>query len=346
MFDDGIHFNAEEYVYNNNPYVALVSQRTSGKSYSVKCNVFNDCYTRDRQFIYLRRRESECRENDVQSYVSEIPINIISDGKYSQIKVSRKRIYNLPTDDKTDSKQCIGIIMSLENSLQKKSNVYDKVDYIIFEEFITNDGVLFDEINLLKNLILTVARERLIKVILIGNTTNRMCPFFNHYSISLVNLTAGDVKEYDTPDGKIQVVFADRQKAIDKQVMVASDDKLLKNTWVTDVTNRPPKIDKRLLFTMGLECFEFKFLLRLYQYNHDNCVYETWEISKKTTPFKDKTIVVSDKQIFNRYYIYGFKKIPKYIKPYIDLLFTSSVFYSSDLTALDFRSALKILKNL
>lgn len=56
-------------------------------------------------------------------------------------------------------------------------------DYILYEEFITDNSYLYDEPRQLQQFVSTVARSEKLTVILIGNTLSRVCPYFSEWCL-------------------------------------------------------------------------------------------------------------------------------------------------------------------
>lgn len=90
--------------------------------------------------------------------------------------------------------------MSIANIL--KSSSYEKVDTIIFDEFLIDKGsyhYLQNEVTQLLDVIETVARLRDIRVIFLGNAISITNPYFNYFNLTLpynseVNIAKRDSK--------------------------------------------------------------------------------------------------------------------------------------------------------
>ncbi len=103
---------------------------------------------------------------------------------------------------------------SLSLSGKYKSKQYDdNYKYIIFEEFVSEDGVYIrNEWQRFNSVISTITRNRGAKVFLIGNTVSRFNPYFENFGIDVMSMDikAGDRKLIQTPTGaKVVLEFCD-----------------------------------------------------------------------------------------------------------------------------------------
>lgn len=171
------------------PYSMVLGARSNGKSYWVKRYCLEAAF-RDPQhkFIYLRRYQIESRGVDVEGYFRDAPIMDITRGQYSKVIVYRGTIFLGSVDPETGKDirgAVVGYVAYLSNEQHFKSQNFNDVQEIIFEEFIS-EGYLYREPEKLQSLISTVARKRKIRVWLIGNTISRVCPYFTTYGLTNV----------------------------------------------------------------------------------------------------------------------------------------------------------------
>ena len=170
------------------PYSIVIGGRASGKSYWVKrfCvdRAFRDP---EHKFVYLRRYQIESKPADIEGYFRDCPVSDITHGQYTKIVVYRGSIFLASVDPETGKTvrgAVIGYVIHLSNEVHFKSQNYNDVQEIIFEEFIVSNGAyLWREPEALQSLISTVARRRKIRVWMIGNTVSRICPYFKEYGI-------------------------------------------------------------------------------------------------------------------------------------------------------------------
>lgn len=195
----------------NCQYNFLLSGRNQGKSYQVKHKVVKDAFEdENNKFVYLRRYGVEMGQNgDVEQYFKNVDVPKVTKKKWQFIVVQKKKIYlakwdikrkKIKTLDKNGNPTetideweerligpQIGYIVSLTESLQKKSLVYEDVENVVYEEFLTKGDYLHNEPDLLQELISTIARNRIIKVWLIANTVTRLNPYIRAWGLFRVN---------------------------------------------------------------------------------------------------------------------------------------------------------------
>lgn len=180
-------YNVEEIIKQNCTYNVLYGERSNGKSYSVKEHCIKDCYKRGKMFGYVRRWKEEIKNDDVTCYFADSPITEWTNGEYNCIDTYRGNIYlaniNAETGQKTRGQQ-IGRAFALTQVSHYKSLAFPDIEYVIFEEFITEMGYLPHEVDNLMSLISTIARRRKITVFLIGNTIDRRCPYFSEWGLT------------------------------------------------------------------------------------------------------------------------------------------------------------------
>lgn len=171
----------------------LFGMRSNGKSYAVKKHVVKECYKSGRQFIYLRRWSEDIREKEVSSYFDDCPVNEITKLEWDGITAFRGFFYFYKEDsdgNQTRSNKPIGRYCSLNQSERYKSQVFNEIDFMIYEEFLTNrlylGNTMFSEPRMLMQFVSTVARDRDIKIFMIGNTISRVCPYFNEWGLKNV----------------------------------------------------------------------------------------------------------------------------------------------------------------
>ena len=171
-------------------WMILYGMRSNGKSYAVKKHVVEQCYKTGDEFIYLRRWSEDIKVKEVASYFDDCPVKDITGGEWEGITAFQGFFYWYNTGENEKiirSPKPIGRYCSLNQSERYKSQVFNKTQYIIFEEFLTNKIYLGSsatpEPRLLMQFVSTVARDRNIKVFMIGNTISRVCPYFAEWGL-------------------------------------------------------------------------------------------------------------------------------------------------------------------
>lgn len=168
----------------------LYGMRSNGKSYAVKKYCLEDVFNNENGFIYLRRWSEDIKTKDVASYFDDMPVKVITKGKWDGIVAWQGFFYWYTKGEdgkpKRDNKP-IGRYCSLNQAERYKSQVFQNVQNIIYEEFLTNKIYLGSSTNpepaMLMQFVSTVARDRNIIVFMIGNTISRVCPYFDYFAL-------------------------------------------------------------------------------------------------------------------------------------------------------------------
>lgn len=150
-----------------------IGSRGRGKSYAAKKWAINGWLKNKKQFIYLRRYDTELK--NISTYFSDIS-DIYPDHTF---EVKSGCFY---IDD-----EVAGFYFPLSTSQQKKSTSFPDVDKIIFDEFIIDSGkvtYLKGEVHLFLDIIETVGRMRDdLRILMISNAISSVNPYFLYFNI-------------------------------------------------------------------------------------------------------------------------------------------------------------------
>ena len=261
-------------------YFVLLGQRSNGKSYSVKQHCIKHFWKTGKRFVYLRRYQMEVRASDAEAYFRDAPVEAITDGKYTCVSIYRGGIYlsNINEDGKVErGKQC-GYVAYLSNESHFKSQNFNDVSEIIFEEITTTDGYLYREPERLESIISTIARKRRVRVWMIGNTISRLCPYFSEWGLSniprqkqgTIDIYEHYTDQVDEETGdqiivKIAVYFCEETANTSKMFFGTSAGMITKGTWQTRSYPHLPYHykDCSKLYEILVKHLDFSFKLEL-----------------------------------------------------------------------------------
>ena len=222
--------------------------RSNGKSYAVKKYCVEESFLHDKKFVYLRRYSLDINAYSVEQYFSDLPIKEITDSQYNSIEVYKKMINAVYKNDdgKIEKRKHIGYVMHLSGVEHFKSLAYPDVFNIIFEEFVTNEGYLVNETTKLMNIISTVFRDREGRIFMIGNSVNRICPYFSEWQ--LTNIPTQEVNTIDTytvkyDDVSIKIACeycGNNDTSNNKFFFGRQADSIIKGQWECDTYPKPP----------------------------------------------------------------------------------------------------------
>lgn len=151
----------------------VLGARNRGKSYAAKRWAINGWLKKKKQFIYVRRYDTELRE--IKTYFDDIS-DLYPDHTF---KVESRCFY---IDD-----ELAGWYFPLSTANRLKSSSFPNVDKIIFDEFIIENGrttYVKGEVEIFLNLIQTVGRARNdLRVLLLSNSVSAINPYFLYFNI-------------------------------------------------------------------------------------------------------------------------------------------------------------------
>ena len=337
---------------NTCSYLLLIGERSNGKSYAVKNFILSECYKRKCEFVYLRRFDLDIKDSVCVQYYSDCPVAEITNGEYTCVDVFRKGIYFANIDETTGKVvrgQKIGYCHSLSGAEHIKSLSFPKVEYIDFEEFISVDGhYLFNEPYKLQHYVSTIYRLRDNgKVILVGNTISRICPYYREWGLEkgLKKQMLGEVKYYKIDETMIALYLTDSLEYNSGMFFGHAKKNINEGCYETlELPHLPkPKFRYKVIYTFVLQYNEFSFLCEFLR-DEENTKNYCWYIQPKTSEPQKNTRVISNAYNINPLYITSFKSLTPKEYAIIDLIFKEQVCYSDNLTGTEFLTILKYFK--
>lgn len=203
--------------YPEAKYYMAVGERSNGKTYSALEYALERYYSNGEQFAYVRRFAEDIRPKHMSQllsgHVNNGIIDKLSNGQFINVEyISGKffpYIFDSDKQEKTRQEEPIGYAFDLNSSEHFKSTSFPKVTTIIFDEFLSRRGYLPGEFILFMNIISTIVRDRSnVKIIMLGNTVNKYCPYFAEMGLSHVkDQKPGTIDVYNYGVSGLQVVF-------------------------------------------------------------------------------------------------------------------------------------------
>ena len=179
------YYNISNILKTGAQYMILLGQRANGKSYQAKKTAIVNAYNNKKKFVYLRRWKLDISAKAVKAYFDDMPIQELTNDEFDTIEAYNGSLFfgKYTEDGKIERCDEIGKYCALNEAERYKSWAFKDYDYIIFEEFITDNIYLHDEPTLLQQFVSTVARLDKITVLMIGNTLTRVCPYFSEWCL-------------------------------------------------------------------------------------------------------------------------------------------------------------------
>lgn len=256
-------------------WMILYGMRSNGKSYATKKYTLEQSFKTGKKFVYLRRWSEDIKAKEVNTYFDDIDVKKITGGKYDGVIAFQGFFYfSYFEDDKEKRGDLIGRYCSLNQSERYKSQVFNDYDIVIYEEFLTNKIYLGSSDNpepkQLMQFVSTVARDRNIKVFMIGNTISRVCPYFSDWGLKgIMQQQPGTIDIYHLhgENGIVDIAVENCEVVETKSLMFFgnSSKQITSGEWEV---NDCPKLLKPyqyydMLYEVSIEYSEFKYILQL-----------------------------------------------------------------------------------
>lgn len=192
--------------YPNIKYFMFWSGRERGKSTNTLNDFVRESYENYIRFAVFFRNEKKKAELELyfnSKYTNQY-LDKISDGEYNHFKIKAGFVYFASYDDKGKEVEgpIAGFYLYVCNQAEYKSLQYDDVYNILYEEFVTDDLYLVDEVYKFESLLSTVLRERQLspkcKIVLLGNTLSKVNTYIEKWKLfEVLNFKSGDNKIYE-----------------------------------------------------------------------------------------------------------------------------------------------------
>lgn len=175
--NESIYYNYDRIISYDALLYMLVGERGVGKTYGASKLVVKEFIKKKRQFVYLRRYKTELSKSS-KKFFSELIKN--EEFPEHQLEV---RGSTFVIDEET-----AGYSMTLSTAQQLKGTNFTGVRYIIFDEFLIEEGqghYLKNEVLSFLGLIESVARMHDIKVFMLANAVSEINPYFLFFDLTL-----------------------------------------------------------------------------------------------------------------------------------------------------------------
>lgn len=175
--DTSIYYNYDRIISYDALLNILIGERGVGKTYGASKLVVKDFIKRKRQFVYLRRYKTELSKSSKKLFTELIKNNEFPDHQL-EVKGSTFLI----------DEDVAGYSMTLSTAQQLKGTNFTGVYYIIFDEFLIEEGqghYLKNEVLSFLGLIESVARMHDIKVFMLANAVSEINPYFLFFDLTL-----------------------------------------------------------------------------------------------------------------------------------------------------------------
>ena len=192
--------------YPDAKYYVVFGERSNGKTYSSLDYCLENYFRNGSQFAYVRRWGEDIRPNKLSElwagHVKNKRITELSDGIFDTLSYYQRRFFVASTNPETmELDRCqtpIGFTFDLAGMEHYKSVSFPNITTVVFDEFLSRNGYLPNEFILFTNTLSTIIRDRDdVKIIMLGNTVNRFCPYFQEMGLRHIDkMKPGDTDIY------------------------------------------------------------------------------------------------------------------------------------------------------
>lgn len=343
-------YNGTELLELEAPWNNVLSERASGKSLWWVKQCVIDYFKHKRLFGYVRRYDEDIKPKNVDKYFNDINFKewLYKGTGYNGIICYQDGLYLYVEDEngKYIKKERIGYSYALNIAEKRyKSLHYDGVYNILLEEFITSGNYLDNEFMIFNNLISTICRRNEYRVIMLGNTVARNCPYLKEFGIDLFKTEPGKIYKNNLlqSDGNKILCCFDYVKPKEKTSLFfgKAEKSIVHGDW--DVSEVPhlwfDLLQAELIYTCYYVSEELKnaYKIRIifyddnkymyvYPYDYNEIKYVSDDIFTDTPDFQHKRFIHPEKKRHSR-----IREIWK----------CGRVLYSDNLCGTEFRRAMK-----
>lgn len=340
-------------------YKILLGGRNIGKSYATKEDVIIDCLNNDGQFTYLRRWDRDIKGTYVVNYFNDLnyeKIATITGKEFSAVYYWQGKIFlcNMDSENHAIDKYHIGYAHSLSQNERYKSQMFPRVMYTIFEEFITDQMYIQDEPSIIQEYVSTIYRERKAIIYMIGNTISKLCPYFNEWNLgNVLSMKTHDIAVFEnttevlSSEGKVEITvkiaveMCGAEGVFSKMAFGSAANMIVKNEWRQKTV---PRLDKDIIkdmkevYHLYVFCDNLVFKMELCKYNNE--IF--WYVKPQTTDIKDinKQRIVSTEPSISKWQTNGFIALNEKESMAFSLIKLKKIFYCSNECGTDFQQAL------
>lgn len=190
-------YNGHALMSTGSEWLACIGRRANGKSFWWLQEATIECLELGKQMAYVRRLENEIRKSTVNKYFEDTNYCnwLKKNYDYDGVIFDAGDLYFFKYDEKgkpvkhTKFGSCFAIAVAR----RYKGLHFDEIGNIILEEFITDSGYIEDEWRLFMSIISTIYRNKKGRVVLIGNTISRTCPYFREMGVDVNKLQMGEI---------------------------------------------------------------------------------------------------------------------------------------------------------
>lgn len=196
------YYSLDKILSEGSTYNVIIGQRSNGKTYDSISRALEVFLKEEIPSAYIRRYDESLTHANIfklcSAHINDLII--MSNGKWNNFSYESKTFYLVLVDDegkKVRKSEPFLYCMGLNSWEHKKGQDRGNIKYVIFDEFLTRDTYLNDEYAKFMNLLSSLIRDRPdVTIIMLGNTVNKYCPYFNKFKINMKEIKQGVIYNF------------------------------------------------------------------------------------------------------------------------------------------------------
>lgn len=202
-------YSLDNILKHEGQYYIIYGERSNGKSYATGKYVLDKYFTSGEQFVIVKRYYEDINSTVCGTMLTHLYEYVLETYGYYIRFFQGKWYASKEKDTPITQQEIIGYAQALNLTERYKGSQFPKVTTIIFEEFMSLRGnYISGEINLLINLVSTIARKRTnVKVFMLGNAISKYSPYSQALGIRLDKLKFNDIIEKKFKYGRVVTTF-------------------------------------------------------------------------------------------------------------------------------------------
>lgn len=180
---------------------ACIGRRANGKSFWWLHYFIIDYFDNQHEMAYIRRLDNETRKKVVDAYFADDNLTAWLKKSYDMdgIYADAEDLYFFKYDDKGKKVKAgrFGHVFAVNTATKYKSLHFDKIYNVLYEEFITDGSYIDGEWKHFNSILSTIFRLRRGRVVLIGNTVSRSCPYFREMGVDIQQIREGTITDIE-----------------------------------------------------------------------------------------------------------------------------------------------------
>lgn len=339
-------------------YRIIIGQRSNGKTFALCEKALDEYTSTGRPTAYIRRFSEDIKPKNIENLFNPHNIEKLTKKIYNCTVYRSNCFYFAYKDDagkvirRDKNFFCKTFALNTwEHSKGQDSGLFKN---IIFDEFISRSGYLYNEFTNFQNLLSSVIRDREDVVIyMLANTVSKFCPYFSEMKIDIEKIHQGEifcmVSDRDKPF--ISVEYCDTNENVKTKTIKYFDFESEASQMITsgawEIPSYPHlyfKYDKSYIvdsFYIDIQNIKLNGDIMIYDDTLLLFIYPMTKIPEKILPdelwyIENPTCMLHQNSLMN-----GNLKIHKLIK---DLIKSERVYFSDNFTGDKFFNILGVVK--